>query len=63
LVERGQVQQLFVMEDEQARLRMVTAGRRANNQVEILSGLNAGEKVIFPVPSGLTDSARVEVRP
>lgn len=63
LVDRGQLQQLFVMEDAQARLRMVTAGRRANNQVEILSGLNPGEKVIVPVPAGLADSSRVEVRP
>jgi RND family efflux transporter MFP subunit len=63
VVERGQLQQVFVVEDAQARLRMITAGRRANNQLEILSGLNAGEKLIAPVPAGLADGARVEVRP
>jgi RND family efflux transporter MFP subunit len=63
LIERGQLQQLFVVEDSQARLRMVTTGRRTGNQLEVLSGLTAGEKVIVPVPAGLADSARVEVRP
>jgi len=29
----------------------------------VLSGLSAGEKVIFPAPQGLADGARVEVRP
>ena len=63
LVERGQLQQVFVVEDAQARLRMITAGRRADGRIEVLSGLSAGEKVIAPVPAGLADSARVEVRP
>jgi RND family efflux transporter MFP subunit len=63
LIERGQLQQIFVMENSQARLRLITAGRRFENEMEILSGLSAGEQVIVPVPAGLADSARVEVRP
>jgi multidrug efflux system membrane fusion protein len=63
LIERGQLQQVFVIEDAQARLRMITAGRRAGSRVEVLSGLTAGEKIVAPVPAGLTDGARVEVHP
>ena len=63
VIERGQLEQVFVVEDEQVRLRMITAGRRAGNNLEVLSGLTAGEKLIAPVPAGLTDGARVEVRP
>jgi membrane fusion protein, multidrug efflux system len=63
VVERGQLQQIFVVEDGQARLRMITAGRRGGNKLEVLSGLDAGEKLIAPVPAGLADGARVEVRP
>ena len=63
LIERGQLQQVFVVEDQQVRLRLITAGRRAGNQLEVLSGLTAGEKLIAPVPAGLADGARVEVRP
>jgi hypothetical protein len=28
----------------------------------VLSGLSEGEKLVSPVPAGLTDGARVEVR-
>jgi RND family efflux transporter MFP subunit len=63
LVERGQLQQVFVVEDGRAHLRLITAGRRANGNVEALSGLSGGEQVIVPVPAGLADGARVEVRP
>jgi RND family efflux transporter MFP subunit len=63
LIERGQLQQMFVVEDAQARLRLITTGRRVDHRLEVLSGLTAGEKVIVPVPAGLADSARVEVRP
>jgi membrane fusion protein, multidrug efflux system len=62
LVERGQLQAVFVVEDGTAHSRLVTTGRRAAGQAEILSGLNEGERVVSPVPPGLQDGARVEVR-
>jgi RND family efflux transporter MFP subunit len=63
LTERGQLQSVFVVEDGVAHTRLVTTGRRTGNAVEVLSGLTAGEKVVLPVPVGLQDGARVEVRP
>jgi RND family efflux transporter MFP subunit len=62
LTERGQLQSVFVVEDGVAHTRLVTTGRRAKDAAEVLSGLNAGEKVVLPVPVGLQDGARVEVR-
>ena len=62
LMERGQLQSVFVVEDGVAHTRLVTTGRRTGNAVEVLSGLTAGEKVALPVPVGLQDGARVEVR-
>ena len=62
LTERGQLQSVFVVEDGVAHTRLVTTGRRAKDTAEVLSGLNAGEKVVLPVPVGLQDGARVEVR-
>ena len=62
VVDRGQLQSVFVVEGETARTRLITTGERANGQVEILSGLNAGEKVVVPVSPGLGDGARVEAR-
>lgn len=62
LMERGQLQSVFVVEDGVARSRLVTTGRHTSASVEILSGLSAGENVVLPVPVGLQDGARVEVR-
>jgi membrane fusion protein, multidrug efflux system len=60
LHEQGQLQQLFVAEGGIARLRMVRVGEAREGWVEILSGLTAGERVITPWPSNLTDGSRVE---
>jgi len=62
LVESGQLQSVFVIEDGIARLRLVTIGERLQNAVEVLSGLSEGENLVSPVPSGLADGAGVEVR-
>ncbi|MGD0778692.1 MAG: efflux RND transporter periplasmic adaptor subunit [Candidatus Solibacter sp.] len=62
LMERGQLQSVYVVEDGVAHTRLVTTGRRTSDAVEALSGLNAGEKVVLPVPAGLQDGSRVEVR-
>jgi RND family efflux transporter MFP subunit len=61
--ESGQVQTVLVVADGVARARLVTLGQRSGEQVEVLSGLNAGDRVIHPLPAGLSDGARVEVRP
>ncbi|MCX6632409.1 MAG: efflux RND transporter periplasmic adaptor subunit, partial [Candidatus Solibacter sp.] len=53
LMERGQLQSVFVLEDGVAHTRLVTTGRHNGNAVEILSGMNAGEKVVLPMPVGL----------
>jgi RND family efflux transporter MFP subunit len=62
LVERGQLQSMFVAEDGVAHARLVTVGRRTKEAIEVLSGLNAGEKIVAPAPPGLEDGARLEVR-
>lgn len=62
VIERGQLQSVFVVEEGAARTRMVTTGKREPDAIEVLSGLSEGEKVVSPVPAGLSDGARVEVR-
>ena len=62
MVERGQLQSVFVVEDGVARSRLVTTGKRADDSIEVLSGIAEGEKVVSPVPATLADGARVEVR-
>ena len=47
LVERGQLQGVYVLDANQiAGLRYVTLGRSTGDQVEVLSGLQAGEKLV-----------------
>jgi len=62
VTERGQLQSTVVAEHGVAHMRLITTGHKSDDQVEILSGLAAGENVIFPVPKGLPDGAAVEVR-
>ncbi len=62
VTERGQLQSVLVAGGGVARARLITTGQRVKDRVEVLSGLSAGEKLIFPLPPGLADGARVEVR-
>ena len=62
VVERGQLQSVFVIEDGFAHNRLVTVGKRQQDNVEVLSGLSEGEKVVSAIAAGLVDGAHVEVR-
>lgn len=63
VTERGQLQSVMVAENGLAHTRLITYGQKATDRIEVLSGLTAGEKVIFPVPPALSDGAKIEVRP
>jgi RND family efflux transporter MFP subunit len=62
LVARGQLQSVLVVDEGTARTRLITAGRRDKDAIEVLSGLSAGERVVAPIPAGLEDGARVEAK-
>jgi RND family efflux transporter MFP subunit len=53
---------VFVPAGGKAERRAVTTGTGDGDRVEILAGLRAGERVISPVPAGLRDGSRIEVR-
>jgi membrane fusion protein, multidrug efflux system len=59
---RGQLQSVLVVDDGIARTRMITTGIQMKDHVEVLSGLTAGDRMIFPIPQGLADGDRVEAR-
>ena len=61
VLERGQLQSVFVVEDGAAHTRLVTTGARLASNVEILSGVHDGERIVSPVPPGLIDGAKVEI--
>jgi multidrug efflux pump subunit AcrA (membrane-fusion protein) len=62
VLERGQVRSVYVVEEEIARLRLVTLGEARDNRREILTGLTAGERIIVAPPPLLADGTRVAIQ-
>ena len=61
VVERGELTSVFAVgSDRIARLRWVKTGRRFDQQVEILSGVNVGESVLLDAARGV-DGASVKI--
>jgi RND family efflux transporter MFP subunit len=61
VLQRGQIQSLYVVEGDTARLRLVTLGEARDGQCEVLSGLTAGERIVVTPTPLLADGARVAV--
>jgi len=60
VVRRGQLSLVFVVDAERrARMRAVTIGAHADDGIEILAGVSAGEAVVVVPPPLLTDGAAV----
>lgn len=58
--ERGQLTGVFVVDDEQTvHRRLVRLGRDLDGTVEVLSGLEAGERIAARIVPGLVDGARL----
>ena len=57
--EDGDHQVVFVVANDLARRREVTAGQRVGELREITQGLTAGERVVLAPPPALRDGARV----
>ena len=55
VVRRGQMEILFAVENQHARLHLVKTGRRVNDETEILSGLDSGDSVVVDNPQQLFD--------
>ena len=65
LVRRGQLTSVFVVDGDRVRLRLVSAGDVAQGSsasvLEVLSGLDAGDRVVIDPPPALRDSAHVRI--
>ena len=63
VIQRGQMELVFVADDGKARLRIVKSGRRVGDELEIVSGLAAGDRVIIEGAGQLRDGQPIEVKP
>jgi hypothetical protein len=59
LLQRGQLEMVYVVADEHARTRLVTIGPRRGSQIEVLSGLSDGDVVVTDPGTNLREGVRV----
>jgi RND family efflux transporter MFP subunit len=62
VLQRGQMEIVFAVENQRARLHLVKTGRRLNGETEILSGLDSGDLVVVENPQQLVDGQPVQGR-
>ena len=63
VIQRGQLEFLFVVADHHAQLRIIKTGARIGDEVEIVSGLDSGETVVTSGADQLSDGQRVAIKP
>lgn len=63
VVQRGQMEMVFVVSDNQAQLRLVKTGKRIGGEVELVSGVEAGEKIVVESATGLMDGQPLTIKP
>ena len=63
VVERGQMELVFIVADNHAELRIVKTGKRVGNEIELLSGVDAAEQVVVEDAADLVDGQPVEIEP
>ena len=63
LIQRGQMELVFIVADGKAQLRIVKTGKRIGGEVELVSGVAAGEKIVSEGAAGLVDGQPLTVRP
>jgi membrane fusion protein, multidrug efflux system len=62
LVQRGQLEIVFVAEGQRASLRLVKTGKRQGDLVELVSGVSAGEQIVVEGAAQLRDGQRIEIK-
>jgi RND family efflux transporter MFP subunit len=62
VVERGQLEIVFVVANQRAQLHLVKTGKRIGGEIEVLSGLRSGDAVVIEGAALLTDGQPVEAK-
>jgi RND family efflux transporter MFP subunit len=62
VVQRGQMEIIFVVNNGHAELRLVKTGARVGDEIEVVSGLDSGETVVTNGATDLTDGQPVSIQ-
>ena len=62
VVQRGQMELVFVVANQEAQLRLVKTGKRIGDAIELVSGVSAGEQVVVENASLLRDGQPLEAK-
>lgn len=62
IIENGQLESVYVVQNNIAYLRLIRTGKRNGQLTEVLSGLSAEEEIVLEDLKNLTDSTPVEVK-
>ncbi len=62
VLQRGEMELVFVVVNSHAQLRIVKTGKRVGDEVELVSGVDAGERVVVDGAPRLADGQPVEVK-
>jgi RND family efflux transporter MFP subunit len=62
VVQRGQMEMVFVVGNEHAQMRLVKTGKRIGDEVELVSGVSPGESVVVEGAGSLVDGQRVTLK-
>jgi len=63
MVQRGQMELVFVVVNDHAQLRIVKTGKRIGDEIELVSGVDAGERVVVDGAAGLVDGQPLTIKP
>ncbi|HSK39621.1 MAG TPA: efflux RND transporter periplasmic adaptor subunit [Arenibaculum sp.] len=63
VIQRGQLEYVFVAAGGRAQLRLVKTGRREGQEVQILAGITAGEPVVISGGAQLREGQPLEIQP
>lgn len=61
VVEHGQLQGVYVVQDGRARLRWVRLGKVFGDRIEVISGVSAGDQIVTDGQDNILDGQKVEV--
>jgi membrane fusion protein (multidrug efflux system) len=63
VIQRGQLEIVFIVTNQHAQLRLVQTGKRFGSEIEVVSGVSDGEQAISEGAAQLRDGQPVQVRP